>query len=80
MVRALLRESQQPSRFLSDYAITLTQLLASHAIDSLAQEEDVFPWTEWLAILHSVFVPLESQRQVATLIGRVLVLYGERLE
>ena len=72
----LLREARQTSRFTADYLITLTTLCSCHVADALFQDATFFPWADWLRLLHSVFVPVEIQKLVATLLARVIELGG----
>ena len=75
----LLREARQTSRFTADYLITLTTLCGCHVADALFQDAAFFPWTDWLRLLHSVFVPVEIQKLVATVLARVFELGGPQL-
>ena len=75
----LLQEARQTSRFAADYLITLTVICSCHVADALFQDPALFPWADWMALLHSVFVSVEVQKHVATFLARVIELGGEQL-
>ena len=78
IVTTLLQEAQTTTRFTTDYLITLTVMCSCHVADSLFQDPSLFSWTDWVQLLHSVFVSVETQKHVAVLLARVIELGGEQ--